>query len=60
MLLTTEGVSVVEAAGRSFLQVEPEAMRVLAFEAMRDIAHLLQTNAERLDWASLLQRFGAH
>jgi predicted nucleotidyltransferase len=25
-----------------------------------DIAHLLQTNAERLDWASLLQRFGAH
>jgi fumarate hydratase class I len=41
-LLTTEGVSVVEAAGRSFLQVEPEALRLLTFEAMRDIAHLLR------------------
>jgi fumarate hydratase class I len=41
-LLTTEGVSVVEAAGRQFLQVEPEALRLLAFEAMRDIAHLLR------------------
>ncbi len=25
-----------------------------------DIAHLLQANAERLDWAGLLERFGAH
>lgn len=25
-----------------------------------DIAHLLQANAEQLDWAGLLQRFGAH
>jgi predicted nucleotidyltransferase len=25
-----------------------------------DIAHLLQANAERLDWAGLLRRFGAH
>jgi predicted nucleotidyltransferase len=25
-----------------------------------DIAHLLQANAERLDWAGLLQRFGPH
>jgi fumarate hydratase class I len=41
-LLTTDGVSVVEAAGRSFLQVEPEALRLLTFEAMRDIAHLLR------------------
>ena len=41
-LVTTEGVSVVEAAGRRFLQVEPEALRTLAFEAMRDIAHLLR------------------
>src|SRR6478752_2958878 len=41
-LVTTEGVSTVEAAGRTFLQVEPEAMRALAFEAMRDIAHLLR------------------
>jgi hypothetical protein len=25
-----------------------------------DIAHLLQANAERLDWSSLLERFGPH
>jgi len=25
-----------------------------------DIAHLLQVNAERLDWPALLERFGAH
>lgn len=25
-----------------------------------DIAHLLQVNAQRLDWPSLLERFGAH
>ena len=41
-LLTSEGVSVVEAAGRRFLQVEPEALRLLAYEAMHDIAHLLR------------------
>ncbi|HYN66674.1 MAG TPA: fumarate hydratase [Ornithinibacter sp.] len=41
-LLTTEGVSTVEAAGRTFLEVEPEALRLLTFEAMHDIAHLLR------------------
>ncbi len=41
-LLTTEGVSTVEAAGRTFLQVEPEALRLLSATAMRDIAHLLR------------------
>ncbi|HEU5034187.1 MAG TPA: fumarate hydratase [Mycobacteriales bacterium] len=41
-LLTTEGVSVIEAAGRRFLQVEPEALRLLTDTAMRDIAHLLR------------------
>ena len=41
-LLTTEGVSVVEAAGRRFLEVEPEALRLLTDTAMRDIAHLLR------------------
>ena len=41
-LLTTEGVSTVEAAGRTFLQVEPEALRLLTSTAMRDIAHLLR------------------
>jgi fumarate hydratase class I len=41
-LLTDEGVSVVEAAGRSFLRVEPEALRLLAYEAIHDISHLLR------------------
>src|SRR6478609_9905372 len=41
-LLTTEGVSTVEAAGRTFLQVEPEALRLLTETAIRDIAHLLR------------------
>ena len=41
-LVTSEGVEVIEAAGRTFLQVQPEALRLLTFEAMRDIAHLLR------------------
>ena len=41
-LLTSEGVSTVEAAGRTFLQVSGEALQLLAKTAMRDIAHLLR------------------
>ncbi|RSN70717.1 MULTISPECIES: fumarate hydratase [Actinomadura] len=41
-LLTTEGVSTFEANGRTFLQVEPEALRLLTETAMRDISHLLR------------------
>jgi fumarate hydratase class I len=41
-LLTTDGVSTVEAAGRELLVVEPEALRLLTATAMRDIAHLLR------------------
>lgn len=40
--ITGDHVSVVEAAGRSVLKVEPEAIRLLAQEAMTDIAHLLR------------------
>jgi fumarate hydratase class I len=40
--LTTDLVSTVTAAGRSFIQVEPAALTLLAREAMRDIAHLLR------------------
>ena len=42
--LTSDHVSTVTAAGRRFLQVEPEALRLLTAEAMRDIAHLFRTN----------------
>ena len=42
-LLTTEGVSVVDGpGGRRFLQVEPEALRLLTETAMHDIAHYLR------------------
>jgi len=40
--LTTDHVSTFEAAGKTFLQVEPEALTLLTREAMRDIAHLLR------------------
>ena len=41
-LLTTEGVSPLEAAGRTFLQVEPEVLTLLTRTAFRDIAHWLR------------------
>lgn len=42
-LVTTEGVSTVEGpGGRTFLQVEPEALRTLTETAMHDIAHYLR------------------
>ena len=41
-LLTTEGVRTVEAAGRTFLEVDPDALRMLTAEAMHDIAHYLR------------------
>jgi fumarate hydratase class I len=42
-LLTTDGVSVVDGpGGRSFLQVEPKALRLLTDTAMHDIAHYLR------------------
>ena len=41
-LVTAEGVSTFEADGRTFLKVEPEALRKLAAEAMHDISHYLR------------------
>jgi fumarate hydratase class I len=41
-LLTAEGVTTFEAGGRTFLQVAPEALRLLAAEAMHDISHYLR------------------
>lgn len=44
-LLTTEGVSTVEGpGGRTFLQVEPEAMRLLTETAVHDISHYLRSD----------------
>jgi fumarate hydratase, class I len=41
-LLTTDGVRVVEAGGRSFLEVAPEALTLLTDTAMHDVAHYLR------------------
>ncbi|MBK6873367.1 MAG: fumarate hydratase [Kineosporiaceae bacterium] len=41
-LLTTEGVRTIEAAGRTFLEVDAEALRLLSETAMHDIAHYLR------------------
>ena len=41
-LLTTDYVSTVTLGHRHFLQVDPEGIRLLTSEAMRDIAHLLR------------------
>ena len=41
-LLTSDHVEVKEAFGKSFIEVQPEALRHLTSEAMRDIAHLLR------------------
>jgi len=41
-LVTSEGVSTFEADGRTFLKVEPEALRKLAAEAIHDIQHYLR------------------
>jgi len=41
-LVTGDGVEVVEGAGRQFLSVQPEALRLLTYEAIHDIQHLLR------------------
>jgi fumarate hydratase class I len=41
-LITKDGISTFEAAGKTFLKVEPEVLTQLSREAMRDIAHLLR------------------
>ena len=41
-LLSTEGIRTVELADRTFLEIDPEVLRSLTFEAIRDISHLLR------------------
>jgi fumarate hydratase, class I len=41
-LLTTDGIRVVEALGRRFLEVDPNTLTSLAAEAIKDIQHLLR------------------
>ncbi|GAA4878645.1 fumarate hydratase [Saccharopolyspora cebuensis] len=41
-LLTEDGVRLVEAAGRKFLEIQPGTLTALATEAVKDIQHLLR------------------
>jgi fumarate hydratase class I len=41
-LVTPDGVAVLEAAGRTFLEIDPDVLTLLAAEAVRDIQHLLR------------------
>src|SRR5690349_2229682 len=41
-LVTKEGVSTFSANGKTFLQVDPQAITTLTAAAMKDIAHLLR------------------
>lgn len=41
-LLTRDFVDTFEAAGKTFLRVQPQALTLLAQEALRDISHLLR------------------
>ena len=41
-LLTSDFVTPIEAGGRRFLEVDPEALTLLTRQAMHDIAHLLR------------------
>ncbi|EIE99641.1 fumarate hydratase [Saccharomonospora glauca] len=43
-LVTADGVRVVEAAGRRFLEIEPETLTLLARTAITDIQHLLRSS----------------
>ena len=42
-LITTDGIEEIFLGDRPFLMVSPEALQRLAFEALRDISHLLRT-----------------
>ncbi|MCQ3807022.1 MAG: fumarate hydratase [Acidimicrobiaceae bacterium] len=53
-LISAEGISTFEADGRTFLRVEPSAIRLLTRAAMSDISHYLRTeHLEQL--ASILE-----
>jgi fumarate hydratase class I len=41
-LVTTDGVEEIHLGEHTFLSVAPEALRLLAFEALKDISHLLR------------------
>jgi fumarate hydratase class I len=53
-LITTEGVTTQQLGDRTFLEVAPEALRLLTYEAIKDISHLLRP-AHLAQLASILE-----
>ena len=43
-LVTTEGINTTTVNGRTFLTIEPEVFRKVAYEAIHDISHMLRTS----------------
>ncbi len=43
-LVTKEGISTTTVDGRTFLTIEPEVFRKVAYEAIHDISHMLRTS----------------
>lgn len=43
-LISTDGVSTINVDGKEFLQVSPEAIEKLSFEAIKDSQHLLRSS----------------
>jgi fumarate hydratase, class I len=43
-LITTDGVEVVDLAGRKFLSIKPEVIEQLTYAAIKDTQHLLRTD----------------
>ena len=43
-LVTKEGISTTTVDGRTFLTIEPEVLRKVAYEAIHDISHMLRTS----------------
>jgi fumarate hydratase class I len=42
--ITSDGIRTVTAGARTFVEVEPSALRLLTREAFRDVSHLLRTS----------------
>ena len=42
--ITDEGIDVIQAAGNIVLQVDPEVLRRISFEAIHDVSHLLRSS----------------
>ena len=56
-LLTKEHVSVAEFDGQEVLKVEPEALTLLAQQAMLERAYALYRSGERTESLAVLDRF---